>query len=135
MISWHKLKGKKRERENKEILKGNIRRMSDSTASKQVCDLPYLKEDILVILSGFHTRTCEKEFIHAFSEDGCQGHVLVMEWFQKKGVAEFCRALPDIFDAIKKYWYDEFGTPLPETLLSPCELLQTYVYCKAKTLV
>ena len=109
--------------------------MTTEMTTLSVSDLPYLKEGILHILDGFKNRTCEKEFIFAFSEAGCQGHVLVMEWFHHKGHNEFCTALPEICFAIKKYWFNEFKEPLPETLLSPCELLQTYVYCKAKTLI
>jgi hypothetical protein len=103
--------------------------------SVSVCELPYLKEEILHVLEGFQKRTCEKEFMIAFGEDGCQGHTMVMNWFHRRGHNEFCIALPEICTAIKKYWFDEFQEPLPETLLSPCELLQTYVYCKAKTLI
>lgn len=101
----------------------------------RICDLSYLELEIRDILDGFDTRTCEKEFFYNFSEPDCKGHTLVMEWFQRKGHEEFCCALPEISVAIKKYWYDEFNEPLHEMLLSPFELLQTYVYCKAKTLL
>ena len=100
-----------------------------------ICELPYLEEEIRDILDRFVTRTCPVEFFGAFSEEGCKGHALAMSWFRRKGHGEFCNAMPEICDAIKKYWFDAFGEALPVDLLSPYELLQTYVHCKAKSLL
>ena len=97
--------------------------------------LPYLEAEIRTIVDGFTVRTCETEFFGAFNERECKGHCLAMEWFCQKGHDEFCKALPEIAEIIKKYWFEEFGEPLPDDLLSPYELLQTYVCCKAKNIV
>ena len=102
---------------------------------EDISKLPYLEAEIRAIIDGFAVRTCETEFFGAFNEQGCKGHVLAMVWFQRKGHGEFCRALPEICEAIKKYWFEEFGESLPDDLLSPYELMQTYVYCKAKNIV
>ncbi len=111
--------------------------MQGNLQSRGICQLPYLENEIREILGGFQSKACdcEKEFFRAFSEVDCKGHALAMNWFQQKGFTEFCNALPEISEAIKKYWFDEFNESLPESLLSPYELLQTYVSCKAKSML
>ena len=70
-----------------------------------ICKLPYLEAEIRAILDGFTVPTCEVEFFGAFNEPACKGHALAMEWFRQKGHDEFCKALPEISEAIKKYWF------------------------------
>ena len=100
-----------------------------------IAKLHYLEVEIKNLIEGLKSKDCEKEFFAAFNEENCQGHALAVDWFNRKGCDEFCRALPSIHEAVKKYWHKEFDEPLPDGLLSPNELLKTYICCKAKVLL
>lgn len=38
-----------------------------------------------------------------------------------------------ILSSMKNYWKEEFQEELSDTMLSPHDLLKTYIYCKAKS--
>ena len=50
-----------------------------------------------------------------------------------KECEDFCNNMKVILTSMKDYWRDEFDEELFDSMLSPHELLKTYIYCKAKS--
>ena len=107
--------------------------MSDNDIN--IKNINYLENDILKLVNKMKNKTCEKEFISMFNGENSESSKLTLYWFNQKGCNEFCNSLSNILLAVKKNWSDEFNDELPDDLLSPNELLQTYISCKAKTLL
>lgn len=98
-------------------------------------NIHYLESDILKIINKMQNKNCKKEFFLMFNNKNSESSKLALSWFNKKGCNDFCNSLNNILLAVKNNWLDEFNEELPDDLLSPNELLQTYISCKAKTLL
>lgn len=70
-----------------------------------------------------------------FYEEDSIGNKLALEWFNKKGCEVFCNGMINILNFIKIHWKREFGEDFCDILLSPHDMIKTYVYCKAKDLI
>lgn len=71
-------------------------------------------------------------FTNIYTE-GSIGNNLAINSFNKKGCEEFCKNMKIIFESMKSYWFEEFKEELSDDMLSPHELLKTYIFCKAKS--
>ena len=67
-----------------------------------------------------------------FYKSNSVGNKLANEWFNSKGCLGFCVVMPDILAFVNRYWVAEFDEDFIDTLLSPHELIQTYIFCKAR---
>ena len=71
-------------------------------------------------------------FTNIYTE-GSIGNNLAINSFNKKGCEEFCKNMKIIFESMKSYWFEEFKEELSDDMLSPHELLKTYIFCKSKS--
>ncbi len=100
-----------------------------------IYNIHYLESEILELINKMNDKTCDKEFFSIFNEENSASSKLALSWFNKKGCSDFCHALNIILLVVKKIWYEQFNEDLMDELLTPNELLQTYISCKAKTLL
>ena len=98
-------------------------------------NIHYLESEILELVNKMNDKTCDKEFFSIFNEENSASSKLALSWFNKKGCSDFCYALNNILLVVKKIWLEQFNEELADELLTPNELLQTYISCKAKTLL
>lgn len=98
-------------------------------------NIHYLESEILELVNKMNDKTCDKEFFSIFNEENSASSKLALSWFNKKGCSDFCYALNNILLVVKKIWLEQFNEELGDELLTPNELLQTYISCKAKTLL
>jgi len=71
-------------------------------------------------------------YVNIYTENSF-GSDLAINSFNNKGCEYFCNNMKVILSSMKDYWRDEFHEELCDTMLSPHELLKTYIYCKAKS--
>lgn len=71
-------------------------------------------------------------YVNIYKENSI-GNKLAINSFNNKGCESFCNNMKVILTSMKDYWRDEFDEELCDTMLSPHELLKTYIYCKAKS--
>ena len=98
-------------------------------------NIHYLESEILELINKMNDKTCDKEFFSIFNGENSASSKLALSWFNKKGCSDFCYALNTILLVVKKIWREQFNEDLVDELLTPNELLQTYISCKAKTLL
>ena len=99
----------------------------------------FLENEIIKIITNLkrlHSHNTSNDidellFEH-FYKDNSIGNEIANNWFNKKGCLDFCNIMPDILVFIKHHWNIEFNEELADYLLSPHELIKTYVFCKAK---
>ena len=71
-------------------------------------------------------------YVNIYKENSI-GNDLAINSFNNKGCEDFCNNMKVILTSMKDYWRDEFDEELCDSMLSPHELLKTYIYCKAKS--
>jgi|TARA_B110000444_G_C18813072_1_gene583672 hypothetical protein len=71
-------------------------------------------------------------YINIYKEDSI-GNELAINSFNNKGCQAFCNNMKVILSSMENYWKEEFEEELCDTMLSPHDLLKTYIYCKAKS--
>jgi hypothetical protein len=71
-------------------------------------------------------------YINIYTENSF-GSKLAINSFNNKGCAYFCNNMKVILSSMKNYWKEEFDEDLCDTMLSPHDLLKTYIFCKAKS--
>ncbi len=77
----------------------------------------------------------DKFLFKYFYEEDSIGNKLALEWFNKKGCEIFCNGMIIILNFIKIHWKSEFDEDFCDNILSPHDMIKTYVYCKAKDLI
>ncbi len=98
-------------------------------------NIHYLENEILELVNKMNDKTCDKEFFSIFNGETSNSSNLALSWFNKKGCNDFCNSLNIILLTVRNNWFEEFNEELPDDLLSPNELIQTYISCKAKSII
>ncbi len=77
----------------------------------------------------------DKFLFKYFYEENSIGNKLAFEWFNKKGCELFSNGMITIFNFIKIHWKNEFNEEFCDNIISPHDMIKTYIYCKAKHLI
>jgi len=110
---------------------------------KNIEEIKYLECEIKALIEGIRRENgyvnfnSKEEFnnmvyVNIYKENSV-GNDLAINSFNNKGCEAFCNNMKIILSSMKNYWKEEFQEELSDTMLSPHDLLKTYIYCKAKS--
>tara|TARA_B100000965_G_C19228990_1_gene599275 strand:- start:5 stop:355 length:351 start_codon:yes stop_codon:yes gene_type:complete len=111
---------------------------------KNIKEITYLEYEIKELLEKIKKENNHVDFnnkndfnhmiyINVYKENSI-GHDLAINSFNNKGCEAFCTNMIIILSSMKNYWREEFNEEFCDTMLSPHDLLKTYIYCKVKSL-